>query len=99
MPETVADNPALVALWDTAKNGSASAVLAHSYKSAWWSCPRGHAFQRSPRALVRDPACPQCKVASGASSLADARPALAALWHPEKNGALTPSTVDATHTG
>jgi Probable Zinc-ribbon domain len=99
MAQTVAEHPALSPLWDATKNpDAASAVLTTSYKAAWWSCPRGHALQRAPRALLRDPACPQCKVAGSSASLADNRPALAALWHPEKNGDLTPSTVDATST-
>src|SRR5688572_18757328 len=98
MPETVADNAALTALWDSTKNGPASSVLAHSYKAAWWVCTRGHSFQRAPRALMRDPSCPQCKVAGSTTSVADKKPILAVLWHPDKNGALTPSTVDATQT-
>ncbi|WP_437713235.1 zinc-ribbon domain-containing protein [Sorangium sp. So ce448] len=99
MSQTVAEHLALGPLWDATKNpDAASTVSAMSYKAAWWSCPRGHAFQRAPRALLRDPACPQCKVAGSSASLADKRPALAALWHPEKNGDLTPSTVDATST-
>jgi superfamily II DNA or RNA helicase len=99
MPQTVAEHPALGPLWDATKNpDAASAVVTTSYKAAWWSCPRGHAFQRAPRALLRDPTCPQCKVAGSSASLADKRPALAALWHLERNGDLTPSTVEATST-
>lgn len=100
MAQTVADNPALLTIWDAAKNAEpATAVLAHSYKTAWWTCTRGHSFQRSPRALLADATCPQCKLASTGTSLADKRPTLVPLWHPEKNGALRPSSVDATHTG
>ena len=99
MSQTIADHPTLGPLWDAAKNpDAASSVLVTSYKAAWWSCSRAHAFQRAPRALLRDPACPQCRVAGGSGSIADKRPTLARLWHPEKNGDLTPSTVDATST-
>ncbi len=99
MSQTVARHPALGPLWDVTRNtDAASAVLVTSYKAAWWSCLRGHAFQRAPRALLRDPACPQCKVAGSSASLADKRPALAAIWHPEKNGELALGTVDATST-
>ncbi len=97
MAQTVAAHADLGPLWDVVKNSeAASAVLSTSYKAAWWSCPRGHSFQRSPRALLRDAACPQCKVTRASASIADKRPTLAALWHPEKNGDLTPKTVDAT---
>ena len=99
MSQTVAGHSALGPLWDATKNpDAASSVLVTSYKAAWWLCPRGHAFQRAPRALLRDPACPQCKVAGSSASLADKRPALAAIWHPEKNGELALGTVDATST-
>jgi hypothetical protein len=99
MSQTIAEHPALGPLWDTTKNpDAASTVLVTSYKPAWWSCPRGHAFQRAPRALLRDPGCPQCKVAGASTSLADKRPTLAPLWHGERNGDLSPSTVDATST-
>ncbi len=99
MAQTVAEHPALAPLWDAAKNpDAATAVLATSYKASWWLCRRGHAFQRSPRALLRDPGCPQCKVAGAGASIADKRPTLAALWHPDKNGDLAPANVDATST-
>jgi superfamily II DNA or RNA helicase len=99
MAQTVAAHPALGPLWDAAKNAeAATAVLTTSYKAAWWSCVRGHSFQRSPRALLRESSCPQCKVAGSSASLADKRPGLAALWHPDRNGDLTPATVDATST-
>jgi superfamily II DNA or RNA helicase len=99
MPQTIAEHPALAPLWDSAKNPEAPATVAvTSYKAAWWSCARGHSFQRAPRALLRDPACPQCKVAGGGAAITDKQPTLARLWHPEKNGALLPKNVDATST-
>ena len=100
MAETVADIPALRDLWDAAKNGrEASAVPAHNYRPAWWTCPNGHSFQRPPRFMVSDSACPQCKVKSSSASFAEKYPGLVPLWHPEKNGDLRPDAVDATHTG
>ncbi len=63
MAQTVAEHPALGPLWDVARNPeAASSVTTASFKPAWWVCPRGHTFQRAPRMLVRDAACPQCKV-------------------------------------
>lgn len=99
MAQTVAEHAALASLWDATKNpDAASAVPVTSYKAAWWLCHRGHAFQRAPRVLLRNPACPQCEVEGTGASIAAKRPTLAALWHPEKNADLTPSTVDATST-
>ncbi|MCC6521773.1 MAG: methyltransferase-like protein [Polyangiaceae bacterium] len=99
MAQSVAEHPALGPLWDNARNqDSPAAVATTSYKGAWWACPRGHSFQRSPRALLRDAACPLCKVTGANGSLMDKRPTLAGLWHPDKNGELTPSTVEATST-
>ena len=96
MAETIADHPALSELWDEGKNGkSASDELARSYRTAWWRCPQGHSFQRKPRTMSRDPACPSCAI--GGESLADTHPALAKRWHPAKNGA-RPSAVSASHT-
>ena len=86
-------------IWDEEKNGQGSSeVLARSYRPAWWLCQDGHSFQRSPRSMLRDATCPTCKVVSAASSLADKRPSLIPLWHPERNGELQPSAVEATHT-
>ena len=49
MAETVADIPALAALWDPEMNEEPAAdVLARSYRTAWWKCPSGHSFERKP---------------------------------------------------
>src|SRR5262249_22015 len=99
MRQTVAEPPALGPLWGGGKNTDPAAVVqVHSDKAAWWVCPQGHSFQRSPRVLFRDPVCPQCKVGASSVSIADKRPTLAGLWHPEKNADLKPSTVDAMST-
>ena len=96
MAESVADVPALAALWDESKNGRpASAEMARSYRTAWWTCASGHSFQRKPRMMFKDPACPTC--ALGGASLADTHPGLAKRWHPGKNGAKA-SAVSASHT-
>jgi hypothetical protein len=100
VPQTVADTPNLLAIWDAAKNGQPpAAVPAHNYRPAWWLCSKGHSFQRPPRMMLSDPACPQCKVAGGTTSFADKYPQLAFLWHAEKNAELRPSHIDATYSG
>ena len=46
MAETIADIPALLALWDADKNEQpASKVPARAYRTYWWKCKKGHAFQ------------------------------------------------------
>ena len=97
MDDQVSDYPALLALWDTERNELvASAVKARSFRSAYWKCPEGHSFQRKPRMMLRDEACPLCR--KGTVTLADAHPGLAKIWHPKKNGTLTPGAIDAHHT-
>lgn len=96
MADTVADHPALNALWDAEKNGKAAKdELARSYRTAWWKCANGHSFQRKPRMMADNPACPSCAL-SGAS-LADTHPGLVKHWHPAKN-ASKPSAISASHT-
>ena len=99
MSDSIETHPLLSKLWDAEKNGAATGATARSFRTAWWRCEHGHAFERSPRAMVADPACPQCKLGPKKTSFADTRPQLAKRWHPEKNGALTPSAVDAAHAG
>lgn len=101
MAETIADHPTLLAIWDPTKNAEkASAILSHSYHPAWWKCSAaGHSFQRAPRMMLSNAACPQCKLGTASTSFADKQPALAALWHAEKNGTLGPRDVDSTHAG
>ena len=98
MAESVADNPTLAKLWDTDKNDSqAGDVPSHNYRAAWWRCGQGHSFQRAPRMMLRDASCPTCGVAT--TSFAAEYAGLAKLWHPDKNGQVTPSDIDARHAG
>ncbi|MEQ8272480.1 MAG: zinc-ribbon domain-containing protein [Deltaproteobacteria bacterium] len=95
MADMISDVPALLALWDEAKNEKpASAHQAKSYRTVWWKCPNGHSFERKPRMMSKDPSCPQC--ALGGASLADTHPQLAKRWHPAKNET-TPAAIDAGH--
>ena len=93
MAETVADNAALAALWDAEKNGkTASEELARSYRTAWWTCASGHSFQRKPRMMADNPACPSC--ALGGASLADTHPGLAKHW-PLLRATTNPKLIDS----
>lgn len=96
MVKTVADIAAMRELWDANRNEQpASDVLAKSYRTAWWTCPSGHSFQRKPRMMLDDTSCPTC--ALHGSSLAESHPALTKYWHPTRNDVL-PSEVTASHT-
>jgi hypothetical protein len=99
MAESIAVHPLLSKLWDEKKNGAAGSVLVRSFRPAWWRCESGHSFQRSPRSMLSDSTCPDCRRGPSANSIAKARPSIVPLWNTEKNGTLSPTTIDATHTG
>jgi hypothetical protein len=86
-----------VPLWNAERNGdlSPSAVDAAHTGNVWWRCSKGHDFQRAPLLMMKDSSCPVCAVAE--KSLAAANPAVAAEWHPKRNGEVTSAQVDADH--
>jgi superfamily II DNA or RNA helicase len=96
--ETIADSPLLNKFWDAEKNGPAAGIPSRSFRPVWWRCENGHTFQRSPRSMLSDSACPNCKRGPSINSIAKARPSLIPLWNLEKNGDLSPRTLDASHT-
>ena len=64
-----------------------------SKRPVWWRCAKGHEWQAAPDARNGGARCPYCagiRPVPGVNDLATAAPALAAEWHPTKNGALTP---------
>ncbi len=99
MAESIAVHPKLSKLWDDKKNGAAGTVPVRSFRAAWWRCEHGHSFQRSPRSMLSDSSCPDCRRGPTANSIAKARPSLVPLWNPDKNGDLSPTVVDAAHAG
>lgn len=98
-----AQAPRYAALWHASKNGSLTPadVLARSLKKFWWKCPKGpdHEWQAASKSLIANAAagCPFCQGlrVSVTNSLAALFPAKALLWHPTKNGSLTPHDVVA----
>lgn len=98
MADSVAEDPRLAPLWDAAQNPQpASKVEARSFRPAVWRCEKGHTFQRSPRAMQRDPSCPQCNRGENThTSLAKMRPGLAARWDAEGNPGISFASVEAT---
>lgn len=94
-----ATHPALVAEWHPTKNGDLTPQkISYGYdKKVWWLCAHGHAWQAAPKTRVRMGAgCPICAndvAQAGFNDLAALFPAVAAEWHPTKNGNLTPEQV------
>ena len=95
MAESIADVPALLALWDEEKNGEPAGKVLVGYKTHWWKCPEGHSFQRQSKTLKRKPECPTC--ALGGQSFAGTYPHLAKRWDAEKND-VGPEAVSPAHT-
>ena len=90
---------ALLTQWHPVKNGSLTPrqVSYGSRQKIWWLCPKGHAWQAKVYSRACGGAgCPVCAgklVVAGENDLESQFPAIAAQWHPEKNGTLLPSAV------
>lgn len=91
--------PTIASQWHPTLNGliSPDSVTAHSNKRFWWKCDKGsdHEWQATPGDRSQGKGCPYCagRKVSVSNSLATIRPELHALWHPSKNGELTPHHV------
>ena len=91
--------PDLAAQWHPTKNvgRTPEGVSAYSNHRVWWQCDKGHEW----RAPVGDRSykgvgCPYCsnrRVLAGFNDLATLEPRVAAQWHTELNGPLTPEMV------
>ena len=93
-------HPQLAALWDDEANGDRKVTqvsAGNSKDNIHLRCDKGHAFIRTPANLVStEGRCPTCHgrtVVPGVNDLATLRPDVAAWWHPNKNGELTPEMV------
>lgn len=95
-------HPELARQWHPAKNGTLKPtdVLAGAHKKVWWVCDKGHEWQALVASRTYGGAgCPVCAgkvVIPGENDLASRFPDVAAQWHPEKNGALTPDGVSVS---
>lgn len=92
--------PHVAEQWHPTKNGALTPrhITSNADRKVWWKCPKGpdHEWQMRVRERVgRGMGCPFCSShrASVTNSLATKAPAIAAQWHPTKNGALTPNDV------
>lgn len=91
-------HPELARQWHPAKNGSLTPhdVMAGTRRKVWWRCDRGHEWQAAVSSRAVGTGCPVCagKTAiPGENDLASLFPAIAAQWHPTRNGGLTPEKL------
>ena len=85
----------LLRQWDVEKNLPLRLEKAPygSGKKAWWRCERGHSWDAAIKSRVKGSGCPFCagkRALPGINDLETLRPDLAAQWHPDLNGDLTP---------
>jgi Probable Zinc-ribbon domain len=92
--------PDLASEWHPTRNGSMGPedIVPGSKQIVWWRCGRrvAHTWKASVARRTRDgTGCPIClgRALTPATSLAALAPAVAAEWHPAKNGGITPSDV------
>jgi hypothetical protein len=92
-------NPQLAKLWHPHKNRSLkpNSVFPRASRKVWWRCDNGHEWLAPINRVAHSAqkGCPFCagKQVSNEKSLASVRPDLAKLWHPTKNGTLTPQKI------
>ncbi|MBQ6550064.1 MAG: zinc-ribbon domain-containing protein [Lachnospiraceae bacterium] len=88
----------LLAEWLPEKNEPLTpwTVTPGSHRQVWWKCSMGHEWTASIANRMSGNGCPVCagkKVIPGVNDLRTLAPKIAAEWHPEKNGSLTPDQV------
>jgi Probable Zinc-ribbon domain len=92
--------PAIAAEWHPTRNGRVTPrdVMPYSGRKVWWLCAKDatHTWQGPVATRTHQGSgCPACAnlVVTPASSLAAQFPAVAAEWHPTRNGPLRPADV------
>ena len=106
--ETVSDVPEMIAQWHPTRNEDTNPHYTPigSGRKVWWLGECGHEWEaqvkmRSPRRSAGMSGCPVCTnraVSQGENDLATISPQAAQLWHPTKNGSVSPRTITATST-
>ena len=93
-------HPELAKQWHPTKNGELTPkhVSKGSTRKVWWRCERGHEWEAiiNSRRCQNSYGCPYCsgrRPIIGKTDLATTHPKLTKLWHPTKNGKLTPQDV------
>ena len=91
-------HPELMPQWDCQKNAplTPDQVTARSARKVWWRCGAGHEWKTTiAKRAIRGDNCPYCSGHRPSTEycLQAYYPTIAAQWHPEKNGTLTPLDV------
>jgi hypothetical protein len=91
-------NPKLSREWHPTKNKlKPSDVVEKSTLNVWWKCPKGDDHEWITRVVDRvyGNRCPVCsgRKLGNSNSLANISPKISLLWHPTKNGNLTPKKI------
>ncbi|WP_280343408.1 zinc-ribbon domain-containing protein [Nocardia abscessus] len=91
-------HPHLRDQWHPTKNDGLSPydVKPMSDRKVWWICSKKHEWDAVVGSRSNGTGCPICsgkRVMVGVNDLATLNPGLAAQWHVEKNGTLSPSAV------
>ncbi|MDO5785126.1 MAG: zinc-ribbon domain-containing protein [Eubacteriales bacterium] len=92
-------HPDLAGQWHPIKNGDLTPrdLVAGSWKKIWWRCEKGHEWRAAVASRASSGVgCPVCAgrlVVPGDNDLATHFPAVAAQWHPTRNGTLTPDSI------
>ena len=92
--------PELAKEWHPTLNGALKPDQISKFSGIdyWWQCEKGHSWNTSASQRAKGRTCPYCsqrKVIVGETDLASKHPEVARLWHPAKNGALSPQQVSA----
>ena len=93
-------NPELASEWHPTKNEPLTPANFYpntAYK-AWWQCPKGHEYQASVNNRNgNNRGCPYCsgRYATPETCMATTHPELVNIFHPSKNGELTPHNLKA----
>lgn len=99
-------HPDLIDEWDYERNTVDPSLFTRgSHFKAWWKCKKcGNRWQAEIKSRVSGNGCPVCKNSKisksnrrlkDGNSLQEKYPQIAALWHPNKNGRLTPAMINA----
>jgi hypothetical protein len=91
-------HPEVLLSWNSKANGDADprALISRDPNKYWWTCPNGHDYQATVRALITGRQCRVCigsEISSGINDFKTLYPELALDWHPTKNGPISPDSI------
>lgn len=99
--DLASQKPHIAAQWHPTKNGvlTPDSVTPYSNRKVWWLCEKDHGYYAAVSQRTQNGSdCPYCagrKVLAGFNDLETVEPRIAAQWHPDLNGELTPRMITA----